>query len=103
MQPEQQKVKDEPKATPPGQAKKHERAAHANGNAGKEKAKKKTKSKDALPALEQAAPTPEQLVTPVETDAAQGNGQGARREGKGPEEATVGLKTAGYTRSALPT
>ncbi len=26
-----------------------------------------------------------------------------RREGKGPEEATVGLKTAGYTRPTLPT
>ena len=87
VQHERQKVKDEPKATPPGQAKKHARAAHANVNAGKEKVKEKTKSKDALPALEQAAPTPEQPVTPVETDVAQGNGQGDHDEKeKGPKK-----------------
>ena len=86
VQHERQKVKDEPKATPPGQAKKHARAAHAKVNAGKEKAKEKTKSKDALPALEQAAPTPEQPVTPVETDAAQGNGQGGEEKEKGPKK-----------------
>jgi hypothetical protein len=79
-------VKDKPKATPPGQAKKHERPAHANGNAGKEKVKKVTKSKDALPALEQAAPTSEQVVTPEETDVVQGNGQGGEEKEKGPKK-----------------
>lgn len=78
-QPEEQKVKKEPKATPPGQAKKREPAAQAKGNAGKEKTKKKVKGKGAtvnpLPAPVEAAPTPEQLLAPVETDAAGSNGQ----------------------------
>ena len=82
-----QKVKDEPKATLPGQAKQHEPAARSNGNAGNEKAKQKPNGKDALPALEQAAQTPEQLAVPVEPDAAQGNGQGNDEEKeKGPKK-----------------
>ena len=93
VQPEQQKVKHEPKATPPGQAKKHERAVHANANAnaGKDKVKEKTKSKDALPALEQAAPTPEQAVTPWRPTSPRATARAtkrrkrARRSNGGPE------------------
>ena len=102
-QPEQQKVKDEPKATPPGQAKKHERAAHANGNAGKEKVKEKTKSKDAV-AGARAGRADARAGRHARGDRRRpGQRPGRRREGEGPEEVTVGLKTAGYTRSALPT
>ena len=87
---QQQKVKDEPKATPPGQAKKRGPAAHANGNASKEtvkKAKGKGATVDQLHAPAQTAPPPEQLVMPVATDAVAGNGQSDREEKeKGPKK-----------------
>jgi RNA polymerase sigma factor (sigma-70 family) len=74
-----EKVKVEPKATPPGQAKKRGHVARSTGNAARENAKK-AKHKGALPAPEQAAPTPRQLVMPVAANADQGNGQVARDE-----------------------
>ena len=84
------KVKDKPKATPPGQAKKHEPPAHSNGNAAKAKAKTKQNAsgkKHPSPPPEQAAPTPQQVVMPVQPNAVQGNGQGNGDEnGKGPKK-----------------
>ena len=77
------KVKHEPKATPPGQAKKQEPAARSNGNSAKAKAKKNANGKHPSPAPEQAAPTPQQVVMPVEPNAAQGNGD---ENGKSPKK-----------------
>ena len=91
-QPEQQRVKNEPKATPPGQAKKHTPAAHANGHASKAKVKKAKSNGngatvDRSPPPVQTAPRPEQLVMPVALDAAQGNGQGDNGDkGNGPKK-----------------
>ena len=86
-QAEKQKVKHEPKTTPPGRAKTHEPVARSNRNAGKEEARTKAKGKDPLPAHEQAAPAPEQLAMPVVTEAVQSNAQGDSDEkGKGPKK-----------------
>ena len=85
-QKQKQKVKEKPKATLPGQAKKQEPAARSNGNAAKAKpkAKKNAGSKNhPSPAPEQAAPTPQQVVTPVEPNAVEGNGD---ENGKGPKK-----------------
>jgi len=78
--PEQQKPKVEPKATPPGQAKKQEPVAKAHGNSGKAKRKKVT-GKGSVDS--QPAPAPSQLVAPVEPPAANGNGQ---PDAKGPKK-----------------
>ena len=84
--PQRQNAK--PKATPPGQAKKDAPAAQSNGNAATEKAKKNANvNHHPAPAPQQAAPTPQQLVMPVEPDAVQGNGQPEREEKeKGPKK-----------------
>ena len=79
-QPVKQKPRAEPKAIPPGQARKQEPAAtKTNGSAGKEKRKKANGKaavkQQASPA--QAAPEPRQLVA---THGAEGNGQAADAE-----------------------
>jgi RNA polymerase sigma factor (sigma-70 family) len=85
---EKQRMKREPKATPPGRAKKQRPATHASGNAGKKKAKSKAAAVDrSPPAPVQTPPKPEQLVVPMATDAAQSNGQGDNGEkGNGPKK-----------------
>jgi RNA polymerase sigma-70 factor (ECF subfamily) len=78
----QKRKPKETKPTPPGQAKKQERAAKANGNSGKEK-RKKAKGKGSVAQRQppvRAAPTPDQLVAPVEPHAAAGNGQDEHTE-----------------------
>lgn len=84
---EKQRMKREPKATPPGKAKKQRPATHANGNASKKKAKSNGASVDRRPPPVQTAPRPEQLVVPMSTDAAQSNGQSDSGEkGNGPKK-----------------
>ena len=78
--PEKQKAKDEPKATPPGQAKKQAPAAKANGHSVKEKTKK-AKGKRAVKT--QPTPAPEQRVPTAQTHGANGNGQADDPENKG--------------------
>ena len=75
-----------PKATPPGQAKKQQPAAHSNGNAGKDKPKQ-AKGKSA-PVNPQPAAQPEQHVAPVQPPAAANGGQPEAREenAKGPKK-----------------
>jgi hypothetical protein len=83
VRPEKQRAKDEPKATPPGQAKKHRSAAPANVNASEQKAKSKGATVVRLPAPAQTTPRPEQLAMP----AAESNGQGDNGEkGNGPKK-----------------
>lgn len=86
--PEKQKAKDEPKSTPPGQARKQEPAAKANGNSAKvERPKVKIKAKGKGAVDPKPAPAPEHRVAPVETHGVNGNAQpGESEKAKGPKK-----------------